>query len=145
MALIIDVAIQLRAEDCDFTPEARFWVDAQSERGLNTEIELPLTARGEGGWSGTLALEDETAQFLYRLGLRAHPGALWTLTIRNKNAGYTLLSDTDELGAGKAWLTGLCALPRLPAAKRKCVGAQPRAELPIGPRRKVPYLLLLDR
>lgn len=146
MALIIDVSIELKTGRTTLVPEARFWVDSQSERGLNSEIELPLKRGSGNSWSGTLAIEKKSSQLLYRLGLLAHAGAVWSLTIRNRTQRYTLLSDTDELGAGKAWLTGLCPLPRANVQARQCIGAGSRLEPPLdGVGRRPPYLLLLDR
>jgi hypothetical protein len=146
MAVMIQVTLQLRPNQIGYRPEARFWLDAQSESGLGSEIELPLSQDGNHEWSGTVALDDSTPQFLYRMGLLAHEGAIWSLSIRNRTLGYTLLSDSDELGSAKAWLTGVCPLSHLHAqaitvgAKRSSKGsALPRS------RNRRPYLLLLDR
>lgn len=146
MALIIDVSIEIGVERNAPNPEARFWVDSQSERGLNSEIELPLT-RGPGNcWTGTLAIEERSSQLLYRLGLLAHTGAVWSLTIRNRTRRCTLLSDTDELGAGKAWLTGLCPLPQARSEKRARVAGGPALQPLLDMNQRRPrYLLLLDR
>jgi hypothetical protein len=149
MAVIIEVAIRLQVDGSDSVPEARFWLDTQCEVGLMSEHELPLSRRGKHEWHGTLALDEgATPQFLYRLGILAHEGAFWSLTIRNRTRGYTLLSDGDELGSCKAWLTGVCPIAPVDTQAEACGGGASVSTKGTAPRsrqRTAPYLLLIDR
>jgi hypothetical protein len=150
MAVIIEVAIRLQVDRSGSAPEARFWLDSQCEVGLTTERELPLSRRNNDEWLGTLALDEgATPQFLYRLGVLAHEGAFWSLTIRNRTRGYTLLSDGDELGSCKAWLTGVCPIAEVNAQAEACGGGantpSRKTGVPRSRRRIAPYLLLIDR
>jgi hypothetical protein len=150
MAVVIEVAIRLQVDHSGPAPQARFWLDSQCEVGLTSERELPLSRRGNHEWRGTLALDEGTTpQFLYRLGVLAHEGAFWSLTIRNRTRGYTLLSDGDELGSCKAWLTGVCPIALVNTQAEACGGGantrSTKAAAPRSRRRIAPYLLLIDR
>lgn len=93
-------------------PEVRAYVDLQPDRGLGSEIELPLRRRGKREWVGTFAVgASQPRYFLYRVALAAHVGASWELLIRERGSGTPLLTDADTVTLAKCWLVGSCDAP----------------------------------
>jgi hypothetical protein len=46
---------------------------------------------------------------MYRVGMLAPPGTIWSLSIQTLGAqGRELLSDSDEVTLPKEWLIGMC-------------------------------------
>ena len=106
---LIEVRINLESTLASVTPDVRAWVDLRPEGGLESEIELPLLRSSENEWSGAFMLRDRL-DFLYRIGLMAHAGARWSLSVRRRGASRELLADGDTLPLAKSWLVGSCSL-----------------------------------
>jgi hypothetical protein len=104
---LIEVRIALESTLVDVTPEVRAWVDLSPDGGLGSERELPLQRDGAHEWIGAFVVRD-SLDFLYRVGLLAHPGARWSLCLRHRGSNRELLSDCDTLPLAKSWLVGSC-------------------------------------
>jgi hypothetical protein len=108
MAVIeLAVTLELRPASCE--PQVRAWIDVRPELGLDSEHELPLMRCSPLQWIGffTVARVPQT-YFLYRIGVAAHPGAIWSLVVRRRDRAYALLWDADSLALPKLWLAGTC-------------------------------------
>jgi hypothetical protein len=126
---LIDLRMSLNVEPARSAPEVRAFVDLLPERGLGSEIELPLRRRGSREWVGTFAIgADQPRYFLYRVALAAHVGAAWELLIRERGAQSPLLTDADTLTLAKCWLVGSCDAP----SERRRVAAEPTFESATG-------------
>jgi hypothetical protein len=109
---LIDLRMSLNVEAGAAAPEVRAFIDLQPERGLGSEIELPLRRRGKREWVGTFAVgESQPRYFLYRVALAAHVGASWELLIRERGSRTPLLTDADTFTLAKCWLVGSCDAP----------------------------------
>ena len=54
--------------------------------------------------------DPSAVQLFYRLGLRAHTGAEWSIRVHDRALGRDLIVDGDALGLDKSWLVGSCSL-----------------------------------
>jgi len=109
----LEFHVRLEAE-ADCLPEVRAWIDLQPDAGLGSETELCLRRAPLNTWVGSFATPLSSAgYFLYRIGLVAHPGALWSLRIRQTHDDREVLSDGDVAPLAKSWLVGTCPLPGL--------------------------------
>lgn len=106
----IELLLKLRLRRAGVEPEVRAWVDEALSGQLKCEYELPLAPGAEGGWSARFHVR-EGGTFLYRLGIRAHAGAEWSLRIVDHSLGRCLLVDGDELAVDKCHLVGSVELP----------------------------------
>jgi hypothetical protein len=87
------------------TPDVRIWVDPDLEAGLGTETELSLRSHAENCWSSAfMVCARNTNAFMYRIGIAAEPGMVWTLEVRER--GRAVLSDSDTVSMPKEWLVG---------------------------------------
>ena len=57
-----------------------------------------------------LELDERCQEFAYRVGLRAHPEAQWSLRLRDCDSGVELLADGDLLMLTKGWSVGTCSV-----------------------------------
>jgi hypothetical protein len=111
----VELDLHLRFDSGRSMPEARAWVDLEPDGALTRETELALRRTGANDWRGTFAMADAGPRcFLYRVGLVAHAGAEWWLTLRERDHVRPLLSDHDTLAMAKGWLVGTCELTRAP-------------------------------
>jgi hypothetical protein len=109
---LIDLRMSLIVDSSEPTPEVRAFIDLQPDRGLGSEIELPLRRRSKREWVGTFAVGDSQPRyFLYRVALAAHVGASWELLIRERGENTPLLADADTFTLAKCWLVGSCDAP----------------------------------
>lgn len=106
----IELVVSLRLTRARVAPEVRAWVDAALGGQLKCEYELALVPRGEGEWSAHFRVR-EGGTFLYRIGIRAHAGAEWSLRMIDHGLGRCVLDDGDELAVDKCHLVGSVALP----------------------------------
>lgn len=119
---LIDLRFSLEVDPaCGRNAEIRAWIDLQPEVGLGSEIELPLRRTGKREWIGTFGLgRAGLPYFLYRIGIAAHEGAAWELTIRQRGGGV-LIHDADVSTLAKSWLVGNCDIP-LPRELQSATG-----------------------
>jgi hypothetical protein len=111
----VELDLHLRFDSGRSMPEARAWVDLEPDGTLTRETELALRRISANEWRGAVAIPDAGPRcFLYRLGLVAHAGAEWWLTLRERDQLRPLLSDHDTLAMAKSWLVGTCELARAP-------------------------------
>ena len=110
----LQLSLQLARERT--VPEVRAWVDVALAGQLQCEFELRLVRRGLT-WSGEFHVQD-SGPFLYRLAIRAHAGAEWTLRVDDRASGRRLLSDGDELAVDKCHLVGSVVLPEVASPGR---------------------------
>ena len=92
--------------------DVRVWLDHSPELGLGSEHELPLSRSPNNRWSATFVLDGVThPSFLYRIGVAATPGSVWSLEVRRAGAGQstTVLADSDVVALPKEWLVGSCS------------------------------------
>jgi hypothetical protein len=103
-----DYLITLKLEvDEDSDVQARIWIDSDLPGDLWSEAELPLDRVGPGAWSGQFAAAQ--GRFMYRVGMLAQPGTIWSLSIQSLGEqGRELLFDSDEVTLPKEWLVGMC-------------------------------------
>jgi len=133
---LIDLRMSVNVHAGQSAPEVRAFIDLQPDRGLGSEIELPLRLRGKREstsrrreaparchqWVGSFAVGDSQPRyFLYRVALAAHVGASWELLIRERGSGTPLLADADTLTLAKYWLVGSCDAPN---EQRRIAAAQ---------------------
>jgi hypothetical protein len=112
----IDVQLTVAPHDPRCVPDVRLWVDLQTNGALDTEMEVPLRVQQER-WSGSFLQNPALcSSFLYRLGVFAHPGAAFWLSLRARRSGCQLLLDGDVLDATKCVLVGTCSVASLIAA-----------------------------
>jgi hypothetical protein len=115
--LWIDVRLALTLSSAVPAPEVQIWIDPEPEAGLVSEIPLALTPIGGTRWLGSFSIAGvPPAQFLYRLGLVAHRGARWWLTLRQRGLDHDLLVDGDSMSCAKAMLIGTCAIAAAPGS-----------------------------
>jgi hypothetical protein len=100
------ITLKLEAvEDSDV--QARVWIDSDLPGDLWSEAELPLDRVGHGAWSGRFSAAQ--GRFMYRVGMLAQPGTIWSLSIQNLGEqSRELLFDSDEVTLPKEWLVGMC-------------------------------------
>jgi hypothetical protein len=103
-----DYVITLKLEpDDDSDVQTRIWIDSDLPGDLWSEAELQLERVAPGTWSGQFAAEH--GRFMYRVGILAQPGTIWSLSIQSLVAqGRELLFDSDEVTLPKEWLVGMC-------------------------------------
>jgi hypothetical protein len=103
-----DYVITLKLEvDDDSDVQARIWIDSDLPGDLWSEAELPLEHVGPGTWSGQFSAEH--GRFMYRVGILAQPGTIWSLSIQSLIGQVReLLFDSDEVTLPKEWLVGMC-------------------------------------
>jgi hypothetical protein len=103
-----DYVITLKLEvDHDSDVQARIWIDSDLPGDLWSEAELQLERIGAGAWSGQFSAEHR--RFMYRVGMLAQPGTIWSLSIQSlRGQGRELLFDSDEVTLPKEWLVGMC-------------------------------------
>jgi hypothetical protein len=108
---VVELALTLELGRGVCEPQVRAWIDVRPELGLESENELPLVRRNPLQWIGffTVASGPQT-YFLYRIGVAAHPGAIWSLLVRRRDRAYVLLRDADSLALPKLWLAGTCPM-----------------------------------
>src|SRR5262245_7825415 len=89
--------------------EVRAWIDLHPDAALASEVELPLQRSSDSIWSARLLTAPNTSgYFLYRIGLAAHPGASWSITVQDAASQRQLLADGDVAPLTKCWLVGTC-------------------------------------
>jgi hypothetical protein len=126
--LLIRIGLQLTSP---VVPEVRAWIDLHPDAALASEVELPLERDGESVWSARLlAGTTGSGYFLYRIGLAAHPGATWSLTVHDGAGRNELLADSDVAPLTKCWLVGTCPFRSQPASPKNRVGAARRTVVP---------------
>jgi hypothetical protein len=103
-----DYVITLKLEvDDDSDVQARIWIDSDLPGDLWSEAELRLDPLGPGAWSGQFSATH--GRFMYRVGMLAQPGTIWSLSIQNLGGqGRELLFDSDEVTLPKECLVGMC-------------------------------------
>lgn len=110
-----DYLIKLKLEvDADSTAQARIWIDGAIPGDLWSETEVALEHDGQGAYSGRFTAPE--GRFMYRVGMLARPGTIWSLSIQALGSnGHELLFDSDEVTLPKEWLVGMCEdrAPRL--------------------------------
>ena len=92
--------------------DVRVWLDHLPDHGLGSEHELPLARSGNNEWSATFLLAGlSQSSFLYRIGVAAPPGCVWSLEVRRvgRDRGTTVLADSDIVTRRKEWLVGSCS------------------------------------
>jgi hypothetical protein len=108
------ITLKLEADD-DSDVQARIWIDSDLPGDLWSEAELHLDRVGPGAWSGQFSADH--GRFMYRVGMLALPGTIWSLSIQSRgDQARELLFDSDEVTLPKEWLVGMCedfATPRL--------------------------------
>jgi hypothetical protein len=106
----VELCLKLPPSTAAAAPEVRLLVDLESSCSLHSETEVALQLDGKWAYRGSFVVEQSVpSSLLYRLGICAVPGTLWTLRIRDADDRY-LLSDADTLDAPKSWLVGSCPL-----------------------------------
>lgn len=90
--------------------DVRIFLDSEPQGGLASERELPLRRSADNAWSGTFVVRgDRREGFIYRIGMKAEPGTVWSLEVRESGAaGRALLADSDTVVMPKEWLVGFC-------------------------------------
>ena len=111
ISVSLDVTVRCR-------PDVRAFVDLHPEANLNSEIELRLWPEQGNQWRGIFSINEPCEQFVYRIGIAAHPDASWRMRIRNRNLGVDLLVDGDRLLLPKSWLIGECCVRPQPPGLR---------------------------
>jgi hypothetical protein len=106
----IEFNIRLSVSHAGRVPEVRLWVDSSPDGDLNSETELVLQATQPLQWEAVLDLDPGCQEFAYRIGLRAHPEAQWSLRLRDCDSGAELLADGDRLMLAKGWSVGTCSV-----------------------------------
>ena len=103
-----DYLIKLKLEvDDDTDAQARIWIDSDLPGDLSSEAEIPLDHMGHGAWAGQFSAAK--GRFMYRVGMLAQPGTVWSLSIQTLGSrGRELLFDSDEVTLSKEWLVGMC-------------------------------------
>ena len=77
-----DYLITLKLEvDEDSDVQARIWIDSDLPGDLWSEAELKLERVEPGAWSGQFFAEQ--GRFMYRVGILALPGTIWSLSIQS--------------------------------------------------------------
>ena len=100
------ITLKLEVND-DSDVQTRIWIDSDLPGDLWSETELKLEHAGPGAWVGRFSAEH--GRFMYRVGMLAQPGTIWSLSIQTLGAqGRELLSDSDEVTLPKEWLIGMC-------------------------------------
>jgi hypothetical protein len=102
----IDFEVTLLLRDATCTPEVKLWIDLDRGGGLCSETALPLQRHGTCWHAGFAASNTDPGPFLYRVGIVAHPGAHFWLSMRQADHGHALLNDGDVLHATKSVLVG---------------------------------------
>lgn len=106
----VELCLKLPPNAAAAAPEVRLLVDLESSCSLHSETEVALQLDGKWAYRGSFVVEQTVpSSLLYRLGICAVPGTLWTLRIRDADSRY-LLSDADTLDTPKSWLVGSCPL-----------------------------------
>jgi hypothetical protein len=108
---LIELALTLETDVAGQPPEVRAFIDLNQHVGLYSETELPLARHGAHRWIGFFTIEERQRFFTYRIGVAAHAGGTWQLTVRRRDCACVLLRDEDELALPKLWLAGMCHLP----------------------------------
>lgn len=104
--LLIRIGLELNAP---VVPEVRAWIDLQPDAALASEVELPLHRASPTVWTARLLTSpNASGYFLYRVGLAAHPGATWSITVHDSSEQHELLNDGDVAPLTKCWLVGTC-------------------------------------
>ena len=110
-----DYLIKLKLEvDADAPAQARIWIDGSIPGDLWSETEIELEHNGRGAYAGRFSAPD--GRFMYRVGMLARPGTIWSLSIQALGSkGREVLFDSDEVTLPKEWLVGMCEdrAPRL--------------------------------
>lgn len=116
---LVDFRVRLGATEPGCEPAVRAWVDLEPQLSFESELELPLRRIRGSEWTAALSVSDKSPPcFLYRLGLAAHPGAVWSLTVRHRGLARDILIDGDTLALAKCWLVGVCRIPLAPPLRR---------------------------
>jgi hypothetical protein len=68
--------------------------------------------------------------FLYRIGLAAHAGAAWSITVHDGAGQKQLLSDSDVAPLTKCWLVGTCPFRSAPRHPKNGMGGYRRTTVP---------------
>lgn len=106
----VELQLSLPSSAVVSIPQVRLLVDLESSRSLHSEIEVALELASRWLFRGGFSIDPAgSSVLLYRLGICAAPGALWTLRVRDARGRY-LLRDADTLEAPKSWLVGSCPL-----------------------------------
>ena len=93
--------------DEDVQRDARIWVDTDLGGGLSSEAELELLQISEDSW--TAHFSSDSRRFMYRVGMRARPGSIWSLSVQTVGLNRReVLFDSDEVTMPKEWLLGVC-------------------------------------
>ena len=104
--LLIRIGLELTTP---VDPEVRAWIDLHPDAALASEVELPLQRRSDWEWTARLLTSpNASGYFLYRIGLAAHPGASWSITVQDAASQRQLLTDGDVAPLTKCWLVGTC-------------------------------------
>lgn len=104
--LLIRIGLELTTP---VEPEVRAWIDLHPDAALASEVELPLQRSSGSVWSARLlTAPNASGYFLYRIGLAAHPGAAWSITVQDAATQRQLLTDGDVAPLTKCWLVGTC-------------------------------------
>jgi hypothetical protein len=86
-------------------PDVRIWVDPDMLAGLGTETELALRSYANNCWSSAFTVTERASiGFMYRIGITADPGTVWSLEVRE--CGRAVLNDSDTVAMPKEWLVG---------------------------------------
>ena len=111
----VELNLQLRCDLDRAAPEVRAFVDVEPDGIRTRETELALTRCSPSDWRGSFVIGEHSSRcFLYRVGLVAHAGAEWWLTLRGREDKRPLLADHDTLAMAKGWLVGTCELAGAP-------------------------------
>lgn len=91
--------------------DVRIFLDGEPQADLASERELPLRRAADNAWSGSFVMGEGAGDgFIYRVGVRAEPGTVWSIEVREAGAGGpALLADSDTLVLPKEWHVGFCA------------------------------------
>jgi hypothetical protein len=126
--LLIRIGLQLTSP---VVPEVRAWIDLHPEAALASEIELPLERASDTIWSARLLMSSNgSGYFLYRIGMAAHAGAAWSLTVHDHSGQRELLSDSDVAPLTKCWLVGTCAFRAARRHPKNGIGGSRRTAVP---------------
>jgi len=113
----IQVSLTLQLEREQVVPEVRAWVDLAIGGRLHCEHELQLDLLDRWSWHGEFVAR-EPGPFLYRVAIRAHAGAHWSLCMHDHALERCLFSDADELAVDKSHLVGSVVLPGIAPSPR---------------------------
>ncbi len=110
--MLIDIEVELESTPQRAAPAVRLWLDLDPQAGFHTELEALLRPSGRARWTGSFDVPRPklTSYFLYRLALRAAPHTAWSLSLRDRESGRALFSDTDMVALPKTWVMGTCSL-----------------------------------